>query len=322
MEIALSPAEKARGVAKFLAVKLARRPVSVSIEVTKRCNARCAFCDYWKNGGRDELADFTDVVRRFDPLVVVLTGGEPMLRRDLVELVRSIRALPGFRYLVVLTHGGFLSEERVRELVAAGVNQINVSLDYPDERQDAERGLPGLFRRLSDLVPRMSAAGCRVFNLAPMILADNLGDLERLVLLAHAWGVNIAFSGYNDMKNGNPAGFVPPERLDELRTVCRRLVELKRRYRNVLTGDWFFENLPTFYATREFPGCTAGRTMIHVAPDGMVKPCAELAPVAHYTDFVPRRYRGAGCGRCFDACRTEPEAPLTLRRVGEITGLW
>ncbi|HEY5678205.1 MAG TPA: radical SAM protein, partial [Myxococcales bacterium] len=223
MEIALSRSEKARGVVKFLGVKLARRPVSVSIEVTKRCNARCGFCDYWKNESRDELSDFTDVVHRFDPLVVVLTGGEPMLRRDLADVVRRIRALPGFRYVVLLTHGGFLSEERVRELVGAGVNQINVSLDYPDERQDAERGLPGLFRRMSDVIPRMSAAGCRVFNLASMIMADNLGELERLVLLAHAWGVNVAFSGYNDLKNGNPAGFVAPERLEELRAACRRL---------------------------------------------------------------------------------------------------
>ena len=65
---------------KFLDVKMHRRPLSVSIEVTKRCNARCDFCDYWKITDKDELTDFTDVVRRFDPLVVVITGGEPMLR--------------------------------------------------------------------------------------------------------------------------------------------------------------------------------------------------------------------------------------------------
>src|SRR5260221_7200584 len=113
MKIALSPAEKVRGVAKFIDVKLHRRPLSVSIEVTKRCNARCDFCDYWKITDKDELTDFTDVVRRFDPLVVVITGGEPMLRRDLVGIAKSIKDMRGFRYLTILTHGGFLSEAKI-----------------------------------------------------------------------------------------------------------------------------------------------------------------------------------------------------------------
>ena len=117
MKIALSPLEKLRAAGKFLDVTFNKRPLTVSIEVTKRCNARCDFCDYWKISDRDEMTDFTDVVRRFDPLVVVFTGGEPMLRRDLVPLVRQIKELPGFRYITVLTHGGFLTEAKIEELV-------------------------------------------------------------------------------------------------------------------------------------------------------------------------------------------------------------
>src|SRR5579859_910055 len=109
MKLAMSPMEKVRAGAKFLDVKLNKRPLTVSLEVTKRCNARCDFCDYWKITDRDEMTDFSDVVRRFDPLAVVLTGGEPMLRRDLTPIVEGIRRVPGFRYIAVLTHGGFLS---------------------------------------------------------------------------------------------------------------------------------------------------------------------------------------------------------------------
>jgi MoaA/NifB/PqqE/SkfB family radical SAM enzyme len=322
MKIALTPREKIRGVAKFIGVKLKQRPLSVSIEVTKRCNARCDFCDYWKITDKDELTDFTDVVRRFDPLVVVITGGEPMLRRDLAPIVTSLKRLPGFRYITVLTHGGFLSEARIVELVAAGVNQINVSMNYPDERQDKERGIPGLFRRLEQTIPRMAAEGCRVFNLSAMLMLDNMYDAEGLIRLGHKWGVNVAFSGYNDMKNGNGTHFVPKERLDELRAVCRRIIELKRELKNVLTADYFFETLADFYEVRDLPGCTAGQSMIHVSPQGMVQPCAELPAVEHYSTFVPKAYRGAGCGRCWDSCRVEPQAPITVRRVGELTGLW
>ena len=52
MKIALSPLEKLRAAGKFLDVTFNKRPLTVSIEVTKRCNARCDFCDYWKISGR------------------------------------------------------------------------------------------------------------------------------------------------------------------------------------------------------------------------------------------------------------------------------
>src|SRR5256885_13299940 len=130
MKIALSPLEKFRAAGKFFDVTFNKRPLTVSIEVTKRCNARCDFCDYWKISDRDEMPDFTDVVGRFDPLVVVYTGGEPMLRRDLVPLVRQIKELPGFRYITVLSHGGFVTQAKIGELEAGGVHQGDIPMNY------------------------------------------------------------------------------------------------------------------------------------------------------------------------------------------------
>jgi len=313
--------EKVRATAKFLDVRVNRRPVTVSLEVTKRCNARCDFCDYWKITDRDEMTDFTDVVKRFDPLIVVFTGGEPMLRRDLVPIVQSIKGIPGFRYLTLLTHGGFLSEQKIVELVAAGINQINISMNYPDQRQDKERGIPGLFEKLERTVPKLVKEGYNVFTFASILMVDNMHDAEPLIRLAHSWGINIAFSGYNDMKNGNQAHFVTEEKMQEFRSVCARIIQLKRELNNVITSDYFFQTLPEFYLKRDLPGCKAGKVMIHVSPKGMVQPCAELPAVSHYRDFVPKDYPGPNCGKCFDACRSEPQAPLTLRRLGELAGL-
>jgi MoaA/NifB/PqqE/SkfB family radical SAM enzyme len=321
MKISLSPLDKFRAAGKFLDVTFNQRPISVSIEVTKRCNARCDFCDYWKISDRDEMTDFTDVVRRFDPLIVVFTGGEPMLRRDLVPLVRRIKELPGFRYLTVLTHGGFLTEEKIKELCSAGINQINISMNYPDARQDRERGIPGLFERLESTVPRMVRNGYNVFTFASMLMLDNMHDAEPLIRLAHRWGINIAFSGYNDLKNGNQNHFVSEEKMAEFIGVCERIKKLKRELGNVMTSDYFFETLPRFYQEREIKGCRAGKVMIHVTPKGMVQPCAELGAVAHYSDYLPGAYEGPNCGSCFDACRSEVEAPVNLRRIGEMAGL-
>jgi MoaA/NifB/PqqE/SkfB family radical SAM enzyme len=321
MKIALSPREKIAAAGKFLSVKYHKRPLTVSLEVTKRCNARCDFCDYWKIKDRDELTDFTGIVKKFDPLVVVLTGGEPMLRRDLVPIVQSLRALPGFRYITLLTHGGFLSEEKIRELVAAGVNQINISMNYPDARQDEERGIPKLFEKLERTVPKMVKEGMSCFTFASMLMLDNMHEAEKLIRLAHSWGINIAFSGYNDMKNGNQIHFVAPSQIQEFREVCQKIKRLKRELGNVMTSDYFFDTLPDFYIKRELPGCTAGKSMIHVSPKGMVQPCAELPAVESWEKYDTKTYDGPHCGRCFDACRAEPQAPLTIRRVAELIGL-
>jgi len=321
MKLALTRMEKARAIAKFFEVSFHKRPVEVSIEVTRRCNARCDFCDFWKVTDRNELSDFTEVIRHFNPLVVVLTGGEPMLRRDLIPIVRSLHEVPGFRYLCLLTHGGFMNEDQVRALVDAGLHQINVSLNYPDSRQDRERGMPGLFSRLERTIPRMVAEGLEVFTLASMLMVDNMRDAEPLVRLAHSWGARISFSGYNDLKNGNRQHFVPEDQLAELGRICERLKQLKRELGNVATSDYFFDTLPSFYRTRDLPGCRAGRKHLHVSPLGWVQPCAELPPIAHFRDFTASDYPGTGCGRCFDACRAEPQAPLTVRRVAELAGL-
>jgi MoaA/NifB/PqqE/SkfB family radical SAM enzyme len=321
MKVALGPADKMRGIAKYVDVRLHKRPITVSIEVTKRCNARCDFCDYWKTTDRDEDVDVEAVVRRFDPLVVVLTGGEPMLRRDLPDIIRRVRGVPGFRYITVLTHGGFLSDEKIREVVDAGANQINVSLNYPDARQDQERGIPGLFARMERTIPKAAREGGAMITLASMLTIANMRDAEALVRLAHTWGIHIGFSGYNDLKNGNQRYFPSSAELDEFRAICRRLVLLKRELRNVASSDYFFETLPEFYARRDLPGCRAGQIMIHVSPKGLVQPCAELPAVGHFSGFVARDYPGPQCGKCFDSCRAEPEAPVTLRRIREVLGI-
>ena len=65
-------------------------------------------------------------------------------------------------------------------------------------------------------------------------------------------------------------------------------------------------------------GCTAGKKTLHISPGGMVRPCAELAPVSHYTEYDHRAIAPVTCTRCFQACRGEVQAPLTLSRIVEV----
>src|ERR687890_871357 len=138
-------------LAKYAWLKARRRPVLVHFEVTLRCNARCGFCDYWKTDASakaEELKSFADAARFFNPMLVTFTGGEPLLRRDLEDLVAAVDAAVRLKYTTLITHGGMLTPERAKSLWAAGVHQFNISLDYLDERHDQARGIPGLTKKI------------------------------------------------------------------------------------------------------------------------------------------------------------------------------
>lgn len=109
----------------------------VRISVTDRCNLRCVYC-MPENGipmaTHDDLLSFEEIERLCRILAdvgirkVKLTGGEPLVRKDFVELVRKIKAISGIEK-VTLTTNGVLLEEKMDELAAAGINGINISLD-------------------------------------------------------------------------------------------------------------------------------------------------------------------------------------------------
>ncbi len=110
---------------------------TLRISVTDRCNLRCVYC--MPHDGvawlpRDELMSFEEIVRIAEAAIALgirdfkLTGGEPLLRADLADLVRKLRALPGCGDLSLTTNGIVLSEQAA-PLRAAGLDRLTVSLD-------------------------------------------------------------------------------------------------------------------------------------------------------------------------------------------------
>src|SRR5438128_2168668 len=82
----------------------------------ERCRATCDFCPYWEADEVEECKDFTPAIRYFQPLQVSITGGEPLLRKDVIDIVRQVKGVPGFRYIGLYTNGSLLNEKLVAEL--------------------------------------------------------------------------------------------------------------------------------------------------------------------------------------------------------------
>lgn len=134
-----------------------RRIEYLRISVTDKCNLRCVYCmpleglDWLKRDALLSYEEITRIVGVMAPLGlrrVRLTGGEPLVRRDLAELVAMIRAVPGIEDISLSTNAVLLAEQ-AEALRDAGLDRVNVSLDsLRADRVDAISRRPGSYERI------------------------------------------------------------------------------------------------------------------------------------------------------------------------------
>lgn len=300
-----------------------RMPVLVNFEVTMRCNARCGFCDYWQTPSaarEQELKSFEDAARRFSPMMIAFTGGEPLLRRDLEDVVRGVRRASRLTYLTVITHGGMLSLDRARSLWDAGIDQFNISLDYLDGRHDAARGIPGLTARILSTVDAMRSADIDGVRFNTVIKNDNLDQLLPIVECAATLGIGVNFSLYTDLKNGNPSHLIGANLVENVAAIVAELMTFKRRYRGVITNsDHYLSSIPRYLRGEPMGRCQSGQRTIHISPTGMVKRCPDFPLDGHWSEY--RGYAPIDCNACFYACRGEAQAPLEPSRALDMLAL-
>jgi MoaA/NifB/PqqE/SkfB family radical SAM enzyme len=307
-------------LAKYAWLVARRRPVLVHFEVTMRCNAKCGFCDYWKTDPSEkerELASFADAARRFDPMLVCFTGGEPLLRRDLEEIVHAVNDAIRLKYITLITHGAMLTPERAQSLWDAGINQFSISLDYLDERHDRARGIPKLAERILATVSRMREQGIDNIRYNTVIKNDNVDHVMTIVRRAEELGVGVNLSVYTAAKNGNDSHVLRETEHAAIDELVAELLSFKRRNRRVITNsDYYLEQIPRYIRGQMTEPCRSGIRTIHLDPTGRVKRCPDFPTDFHWQDF--RKYEAVACNDCFYACRGEAQAPLRLSRIRDI----
>ena len=162
------------------------------LSVTDLCNLRCAYCmppeGVCKRAHGDictleELEELAAACVALGVKKIRLTGGEPLVRRGILELVKKLSALPGLEELTMTTNGTLLADYAA-PLRAAGLDRLNVSLDTlrPDRYRALTRG--GELERVFAGLEAAEAAGFRDIRLNAVLLQgvneDELGDLARL----------------------------------------------------------------------------------------------------------------------------------------------
>ncbi|MEP7014007.1 MAG: pyrroloquinoline quinone biosynthesis protein PqqE [Verrucomicrobiota bacterium] len=332
------------------------RPYALLAELTYRCPLHCPYCSNparVRNDRELAAAEWSRVIREAAALGVLqvgFSGGEPLVRQDLAELVRSAREAK--LYTNLITSGIKLDETRAGELREAGLDSVQLSLQSDDvDLADEIAGARAHERKLN-AAAAVRAAGISL-SLNFVIHRRNIDRLPQLIELAETLGAervelaNVQFYGW---------AFLNREALLPTREQVERAREIATAAKARLAGkiDIFYV-LPDYYETRPKPCLSGwGQRYLTVNPIGDVLPCPTASSAipdmrfenvrAHPLDWIWResesfnRFRGTEwmpepCRSCpqkeidFGGCRcqaalltgnaanTDPVCTLTPNRA-------
>jgi len=293
---------------------LTDRPLVVSFEVTHSCTADCWHCD--KGGikpdppGLLHAADYGRLRAQLKPMAVQLSGGEPLLRRDLEDIVRAVKEPSGLPYTILVTNARLFTKEKYLALRALGVNQFSISLDFPDERHDSFRRSPGLYAHLEKLVPALAALGFDDVALNTAITRENLTSLRAIYDRAQQWGVNISYSAYTPLRTHSMDHYIrSTDDLELLRRTLDDLLELKAQNGRIANSSWTLSGIHDFFLHGTIPGCKAGRRFMVVTPTGGLRACSMFDNTyASHEEILKEWVPNNECGGCYVSIRSYLDA--------------
>ncbi|UCG46637.1 MAG: GTP 3',8-cyclase MoaA [Phycisphaerales bacterium] len=261
------------------------------VSVTDRCNLRCVYCN--PPGGhavmeRGELLSFEEIQRLVRLCAecgirrVRLTGGEPLVREDIADLVRGLAGIPGIEEVSLTTNGVLLGgmAGRLRE---AGLRRVNISIDSAERRCYERITGSDLLGQVLEGMHQAIEAGLNPVKINCVVIREvNLAQVAELARMGMELGVLVRFIEYCPVgKYVGPAGHYVPN------SEVRRIIEARfGRLSSVVAAD--SQGPAVHFKARGWAGAIgfiSGRSSIfchrcnrlRLRSDGKIKPCLHSA---------------------------------------------
>jgi radical SAM family uncharacterized protein len=296
-------------LSNLLGVKM---PLFCGHKLTYNCNLRCKMCPFWKRSNQESSTEQEKQILRqiynSDICSVAFEGGEPLLRKDLVEILAFSRSLPLHTSLIT---NGTLLEYRIDEIAQYINGALYVSLDGLEKTHDTIRGVNGCFRKA---LRGITASKSKVHvTINTTIMAENINEIEDLVELAKELDVKISLAVAHEYCNAKAS--VPASQ--EIREIAGKLVEMKKNGYPLVNSISYFKVI----AKEKKWTCKPWLT-VNVGPEGtLVLPCYvrnEYATVASVFEIgIKTAISGfdwketQNCQNCNLHCYVEPSLALS-----------
>lgn len=267
------------------------KPFLIAWNLTKRCNLRCAHC-YLSAGERDagavdeltteECFRVVDELCTVNPAsILVLTGGEPLLRSDLPAIARY--ATQKGMMVVVGTNGTLLSDAKIRELQNAGVMGVSISVDSLDlQKHDTFRRLPGALEGAMKGIGACNRNGLP-FQIHTTVSRMNYEEIPAIIEFVYRSKASV-FNLFSLVCTGRGEAMsdITPEQYEQ---VLSYLVDVQEKYPGMLIRSRCaphfkriaYEKNPDSTITKaqgyEAGGCLAGTHYARITPEGDLTPC-------------------------------------------------
>jgi len=277
------------------------RPTQIHLSVTDRCFLPCLHCDIWKNEAVDLPGEvWRDALDRLaqwvGPASVNFVGGEPLLRTDLEDLFAHATSLGNT--VTFNTNAWLLKEKRVRRMADAGVEIVYISMDGAREATvDHSRGRAGSWQKcieafdLFDKVPNPRVV------VSSIIHGQNAAEIPELLALVKDRGYQLVLQplyqnfGYNEYDpDWWKTSEMWPTDMGALDEALDMLIDERRRGGPVCNAVGQLAAMKTYFRQpSHFNGltCKAGHSDISFDPQGNIRLCYFLDPVATVFDMAP-----------------------------------
>ena len=257
------------------------------ISITDRCNQRCFYCmphDDIRLFKHEEILSYEEILAVVSAAVKTgfrkfrITGGEPLLRRDVCELVRKMVAVAGVEE-VVLTTNGVLLEELAPPLFAAGLQRVNISLDTLNPLKFQKITKRDHFQRVLRGIQAARIAGLSPLRINVVVVRGvNDDELEAFGRWAVEEALAVRFIEYMPIGFGhrwNPDKFVS---IDEIRRRLERTWDLQPLNRRACDGPAERYRLGTTPAEIGLIGAVSHHfchscNRLRLTPEGKLRPC-------------------------------------------------
>jgi MoaA/NifB/PqqE/SkfB family radical SAM enzyme len=177
----------------------------IVLAITYRCNSRCRMCNIWQKTEQAPeffLDDLKNLPVNLESLN--LSGGEPFLRVDLIEMVKIVRKhCP--KTSITISSNGFATKlilERMAEIIKIDPRiSVAISIDGLDDEHDEIRGIPGGFNKAVATIKELKALGIKKLRLAFTIADYNYEELKKVYNLARELGIEMTLAAVHSSEN-------------------------------------------------------------------------------------------------------------------------